>query len=580
MKHISTLLTAFSLGLALQCSAQTWVLNYGTEKDKVSVYNSNTAKDFAEDAPYGPMSFRVDKQQLKLLDSVSGRLLILDKKNKIRASVQVNELQSFKLLEDFAFVEKEKCFWVADAVDRNILKISSKGDILVKITPSSLPGGKILQINQIEVDSQGNLYIGDCGLSRLSVFNKDGKFLRDYEWHNSGFAIDKNNNLHLIDYIEKMGHFHKTYSLEGNLLSSEFIGIGDHTNPRLWTVNNDNIYMSFIPPGGFRGIIKLYEIGKNAKIKRYQDIIPATNMNRYIDIYEDKVYTAVANFATAPKGNYTIKASDGWSNYEYPVPFASSLQITKEPLVKIPDDIANDGLLGLRTAKERVVIANKSGNYITCNLKTGETFKGFKKANAELIDFDLVLDQMIYLDSKGVLGGRVLSFWPKKKFDACRIEVCDEGLILSGGQKAYFLSKDSKDFKPIEIEGFTFAQPIPRGFVWTLEVRENGLWGADLNDCYGQQMGQVYTFNKDYNPVSIEVGPEGIEGELVVSDYENGVRKLMFIGNNGRMFWKIDAPEKICPRDVGFDHNSNLIFIEKIDDEIWLTRWKMTVPEG
>ena len=172
MRKFSILLTVFGLSLAMQCNAQNWVVDYGADKNKVSVYNSNTAKDFAEDAPYGPMSFRIDKQQLRLLDSIAGRLVTIDKRNKIKSSSQVPELQSFKLLEDFAYIENEKSFWVADAVDRVIRKVGPRGDILVKIDSKSLPGGKIIQVNQIEVDSKGYLYVGDCGLARRSVFNK------------------------------------------------------------------------------------------------------------------------------------------------------------------------------------------------------------------------------------------------------------------------------------------------------------------------------------------------------------------------------------------------------------------------
>ena len=111
MKSISLFCVAALFGLAsVSCNAQTWNLEYGNENGKVAFYNSNNTPDFAEDAPYGPMSFRVDKHYLKVLDSVAGRLLIVDKNNKIKAAIQVPELQSFKLLEDFAFVENEKSF--------------------------------------------------------------------------------------------------------------------------------------------------------------------------------------------------------------------------------------------------------------------------------------------------------------------------------------------------------------------------------------------------------------------------------------------------------------------------------------
>ena len=76
MRKTFVLLSAILFGLSAQCHALSWTIDYGTPKDKgkVSVYNNITAPDFAEDAPYGPMSFRVIKEDLWLLDSVSGRL--------------------------------------------------------------------------------------------------------------------------------------------------------------------------------------------------------------------------------------------------------------------------------------------------------------------------------------------------------------------------------------------------------------------------------------------------------------------------------------------------------------------------
>jgi len=93
-------------------------------------------------------------------------------------------------------------------------------------------------------------------------------------WQNSGFALDSQNSLHLIEYSETAGYFHNIYLQNGQLISSKLIGLKEHTNPRLWSISNENIYVSFIPVGGFRGIIKLYEINNNSLISRYQDIVP------------------------------------------------------------------------------------------------------------------------------------------------------------------------------------------------------------------------------------------------------------------------------------------------------------------
>jgi hypothetical protein len=565
------------LGLPMQVKASNWSISYGKDREAVAVYNSNTAKDFTEDSPYGPMSIRIQRDALWVLDSVGGRLLSYDKKGKLKTAVQVPNLKEFKLLEDFAFTPTENAFWVANAEDRIVRKVDFLGKQLLELDGNSAPNGGFVQVNQMEVDSKGNLYVGDCGLGRLSVFNSNGVFLREMAWQNSGFALDSENRLHLIEYFENSGHFHKIYSSQGQLVSSSFIGFTACSNPRIWKAEEDRIYATFIPVGGFKGFIKLYEIGANGQIARYQDIVPQGVMNRYVELVGDEVYIPVANFFTAPKGNFFVKKSD-WQPYKYENALASSMMPKKEFLIKLPKDIADKGLLGMRTSGERVVIANKEGGYVVYNLQTGESFTGSMEVKAPLMDFDTINGKMIYIDETGRLGGHVISFWPKIAYDACRIDAFDEGLFLTGGRKAFFLSKQSTQVT--EIPAYSFAQPVPRGFIWTMVLRPEGNWGADLTDYYGNTMGKIYDFSEGFEPSFIELGPKGLEAELLVNTYENGLRKLMLIGNNGRMFWKLDGPEKLYPRDVGFDHDENLLFLEKSNNDVWLTKWKMVIPEG
>lgn len=255
---------------------------------------------------------------------------------------------------------------------------------------------------------------------------------------------------------------------------------------------------------------------------------------------------------------------------------SAQTKIEREPLLKIADELAS-GLLGMRAADGKVFVANASGKYVRFDLETGESFSG--KISAErLLDFDVVLGQMLFLDEQGKLGGHVIPAWPDKTWDACRIEACDEGLMLSGGEKAFFLAKNATF--AVEIANINFALPVPNGFFWTMQIKAKGNWGADLYDCLGNRMSEVYNFSPEFAPAGIEVGPAGQEGELLVSTIEDNARKLAFIGNNGRMFWKLDAPEKVSPRDVAFDNQGNLLVLERNGGELWLNRWKVTQPEG
>ncbi len=255
---------------------------------------------------------------------------------------------------------------------------------------------------------------------------------------------------------------------------------------------------------------------------------------------------------------------------------SAQTEITREPLLKVADELMT-GLLGMRCADGKVFIANNSGKFVRFDLETGEAFSG-KTGSEKIIDFDVVLGQMVFIDEEGRLGGHLLPSWPTRTWDACRIEACDEGLLLSGGDKAYFLAKTATQAS--EIENIDFALPVPNGFFWTMQLKPSGIWGADLYDCLGNLMSEAYSFSSEFVPAGIEVGPAGSEGELLVSTIEDNTRKLAFIGNNGRMFWKLDGPEKVSQRDVAFDSQDNLLVLERNGRELWLNRWKVTQPEG
>lgn len=255
---------------------------------------------------------------------------------------------------------------------------------------------------------------------------------------------------------------------------------------------------------------------------------------------------------------------------------SAQLDITREPLFRVPDDLTT-GLLGIRSAEDRVFIANSNGKYLRFDLDTGESFSG-KTGSEKISDFDVVLGQLIFIDENGKLGGHVLPVWPDTPWDSCRIEACDQGLLLFGGDKSFFLARNAST--ATEIDNVNFVLPVPNGFFWSMEIRPAGNWGADLYDCLGNKMSEIYNFAPDFKPAGVEVGPAGPEGELVVSAFEDGVRRIAFIGNNGRMFWKIDGPEKLSKRDLAFDKQGDLLVLEKNGKELWLNRWKMAFPEG
>lgn len=296
-------------------SAQQWSLAYGSGRDQVAFYNA-TSPGFSEDAPYGPMAFRVVKDQLWVLDSVGGRLLALDSKNAVKTEIKVADLPENVLLEDFALVAgaagNPETAWVADAADCSIRKVSlANGRELVKIGGNGNESGRFLQISQLETDRGGRLYVGDIGRQTVAVFTPYGELIREMPCQRSGFAIDAAGNMHQLDYQEKYGYIHRVYSHQGHLLRFLHLGMHKFQNPKIWGINErGGLLVSFVPENGFEGKLKLFEFAGDASVLRRCELLPGRSMNRFVALSDQQLWLAEADFAAAPAGQFKIKSLD------------------------------------------------------------------------------------------------------------------------------------------------------------------------------------------------------------------------------------------------------------------------------
>jgi hypothetical protein len=294
--------------------ANDWQISYGKEKGTVAVFNSKTDPKFAEDAPIGPMAFRVLQNQLWLLDSIGGKLIRYSEKGEAIFELKIQGLPENVLLEDFALVKgnsgSPETVWVAEAADCAIRKISlANGKELVKIGGSGNVAGKFLQISQLETDYNGRLYAGDCGRNVISVFTAYGEPVREIAWQNSGFAIDSANALHILEYRENAGYFHVVYSQAGQPVSSRHVGLEKLQNPRIWGLSDKGeLLVSFIPEGGFKGRLSLLKINSMGKIIDKTELVPPGNMNRFVDFSGDSICFAEADFFAAPEGKFAVKS--------------------------------------------------------------------------------------------------------------------------------------------------------------------------------------------------------------------------------------------------------------------------------
>ncbi len=309
--HLFVIVFMFFSGSHL-CATE-WKISYGPNDGSVKVFNSNTDKSFAEDSPYGPMAFRIVDNSLWLLDSIGGRLYVINVDRTKVQTVNIPGLNKNLLLEDFAIVTggsgRPESVWIADASDHVIRKISlANSSELLRVGGQGNEKGKFLQIAQLEVDRGGRLYAADYGRNTISVFTQYGELIRELPWENCGFALEKTGKLHLLVYKPNAGYFHRVYSPTGQIVANRHIGLPDLQNPRIWGLNKDGgLIVSFIPAGGFKGKLKLIEFSSFSRIIRQTEFVPPGSMNRFICYSPEQTWLAKADFSVAPSGEFLVE---------------------------------------------------------------------------------------------------------------------------------------------------------------------------------------------------------------------------------------------------------------------------------
>ncbi len=114
--------------------------------------------------------------------------------------------------------------------------------------------GDLLWPNSVAIDSQGDIYVTDDWLNRISVFNSDGEFKSAWGTSGSGqgeldgpagLAFGQNDNLYVVD---SRNHRVQEFSKDGNYVSSfgsAGTGAGEFNTP--WGISTDGdggVYMA------------------------------------------------------------------------------------------------------------------------------------------------------------------------------------------------------------------------------------------------------------------------------------------------------------------------------------------------
>lgn len=275
-----------------------WQLAFGTEANKAGI----TAPVGAEDFPVGPASYRAAGDNLWVLDSAKGRVICVDAAGAMIKSIAVPSLPAEYILDDFALqfaspeADEPSAIIVVESMERLVIKFSINGEQLLKIRPSDL-----IQLDEIDIDNNGQFYVGDYANSVISVFAADGEQLRQVPWQCSGFAIDADNNLHTIHFEEKIGHFHVKLAADGKELSRTQLGLPEMQNPRLWHVNAKGEYfLSFIPPEGDTNSQILHTYSSAGEILKSVNFKNPYYIKRYLTVGRNSAWLVDADYIRDP----------------------------------------------------------------------------------------------------------------------------------------------------------------------------------------------------------------------------------------------------------------------------------------
>ncbi len=302
---MSRVIVAVAAMMMILAPAFSWELSFGTEPGKVGI----KAPVGAEDFPVGPASFRVVGDNLWVLDSANGKVLCFDSSSKLIKEVAIPSLPKEWVLDDFALQfsagsTEPVAIIVVDLMERLVIKFGMDGKELLKIKPDNL-----IQLDEIQIDSNGQFYVGDYANRVIGVFAPDGKQLHQISWQCSGFVIDHENNLHIIHYDEKAGHFHVKLNNGGTTeMARAELGLPEMQNPRIWHVNAKGEYLvSFIPPAGETNSQVLYTYSSAGEILKRVNFNSPYYIKRYLSAGNESAWLVDAEYGKAPGQSIKFK---------------------------------------------------------------------------------------------------------------------------------------------------------------------------------------------------------------------------------------------------------------------------------
>ncbi len=262
--------------------------------------------------------------------------------------------------------------------------------------------GELIWPTGITADKQGNVYIPDEWLNRVSVFDKDGKFLHDWGTVQegdsepngaAGIAIDADNTLYITD-----GRSHKVrkFTTDGRFLGSwgslgsgegeldgpwgitldgqGYVCVADHQNHRVQKFTPDGKFVAqFGGPGTKKGQLTY---PTDVAVDPDGDVyICDWSMNKW---YEGRIqiFDPQGNFITGLVGDaqelsrwgqMTVEANADYIKRRREVRSTEPEWPFAQPTA-VEFDGANGRLLVVDTQRDRIQIYNKQSGYIVPQL--------------------------------------------------------------------------------------------------------------------------------------------------------------------------------------------------------------------
>lgn len=300
-KSTLAIATMIMFGLA-SASFADWEISFGKEKGQVGLRAPLSDEDF----PHGPNSYRLINDELWILDSAGGAIRCFDASNQVKGEIGISlplAAQGFAkdaLLDDFAvqLTNGEVVAIIAvDGLNRQIIKFDKFGKELLKI---QVKPDQLIQLDQVEIDSTGQFYVGDFAKRHIAVFSAEGKMLRTIPWQFSGFAVDKENNLYMLQFAESKGHACIKLSAEGKELTRVELGMPEAQNPRIWSVNDKGeMLISVVPPEGDPNNHNLLTYSATGEILNKVAFKNPYYINRYLMGGKDSAWLVNADYGDA-----------------------------------------------------------------------------------------------------------------------------------------------------------------------------------------------------------------------------------------------------------------------------------------